>query len=1134
MPHHVSAFYDEIVRRIGEVRRKRNRYALISGALAALLIIISILLAVVLLEQLFSFGTLVRTILAAMASLGVVGSLVWFVVKPLLVALGFRTSADDAAIAIDVGNSFPAIRDRLLDAMQLYGQRDILKQHYSLELIDASFQDLYDAIQPLRFTDAVDDYRLRKGRKLAAYAVAVGVLVFILSPSGFLGSLHRVAHFGQSFAALQPILFTIEPGNAEVIRGQNIPIIIHTHGKPVESVTLSLRQHGELEFEKLILSAGNVAGEFKSELANIKLTTEYFASAEDVESDRYTINVLDRPLIRSLKVTLTPPAYTRLPSTALSENSGEISAYPGSRAELAIDASKDLSSSAIVFGDSASLPMNVSSKHASASFTVVKNSSYHILLKDLDGLPNIDPVEYSIKLLIDEDPTAEIISPAKQVDLAEEMKLPLFMRFKDDFGFTHARLAYRLAQSRYEKPAEEFSFIDLPLTQKRTSPFDTWYQWDLSGLHLVPEDALAYYIEVFDNDNVNGPKSGKSETYLVRLPSLEEVFSDVNQTHQQTMESMQSVAKETEQMKKDVEELQREMKKNRDKMDWQKQKKAEDMVQRYESMKKKLAETSQKMDEMMKKMEDNKLLSEQTLQKYQELQKLMEQLNDPELQEALKKLQESMKQLSPEQMKQSMEQLKMSEEQFRQNLERTIELLKRIHIEQKVDELIKRTEELQKQQESLRQQTKQADPSDQQKRDELSKQQQDLQKQAESLQKEASDLKEKMEEFPKEMPSGDMAKAENDLQKKQTPQKMQRSAGQMQSGDMQSAQENQEQAEEDMREFREQMKQIQKKMQDEQTKQIVNEMRKQLENVVELSKRQESLKDETRNLDPNSQSFRQNAQQQNEMLGDLGNVAEAMANISKKSFAVSPEMGKELGSAMKQMAGAMKQMEVRDPGGASGEQGEAMSSLNRAAIMMQGALSGMMSGQGGRGMAGLMARLKGMSGAQGGINAGTQQAAGSGQGLSSQQQAEYQRLAGQQSAVQKSLEQLSAEAKNAGEFSKLLGDLDRIAQEMQEVQTDLEQGNVNPETLQKQERILSRLLDSQRSMHERDFEKRRKAESGKEYTRSGPAALDLSTQEGRNRLRDELLKMREGKYSKEYEELIRKYFEQLEQEGEVH
>jgi hypothetical protein len=238
---------------------------------------------------------------------------------------------------------------------------------------------------------------------------------------------------------------------------------------------------------------------------------------------------------------------------------------------------------------------------------------------------------------------------------------------------------------------------------------------------------------------------------------------------------------------------------------------------------------------------------------------------------------------------------------------------------------------------------------------------------------------------------------------------------------------------------------------------------------------------------------------------------------------------------MRQMADAMKQMDIRNPGGTSQKQTEAMGSLNRASMMMDGALGNMMQGgKGGMGMAGLMSRLQQAAGAQGGINAGTQQAMQLGQGengqLTPQQQAEYQRLGNAQGGVQKSVEELAREAKNNGESSRLLGDLEQIANDMKEVQSNLEQGNVNPNTLQRQEKILSRLLESTKSMRERDYENRRRAEAGNNVSRATPAEIDLSTQEGRDKLREELQKIREGRYTKDYEELIKNYFEQLEKE----
>ena len=77
----------------------------------------------------------------------------------------------------------------------------------------------------------------------------------------------------------------------------------------------------------------------------------------------------------------------------------------------------------------------------------------------------------------------------------------------------------------------------------------------------MPEDVVEYYIEIFDNDNILGPKSAKSQTYLVRLPSFEEVVDDLEKGHDETFKSLKETLKDATEIKKEVEELSREMKK---------------------------------------------------------------------------------------------------------------------------------------------------------------------------------------------------------------------------------------------------------------------------------------------------------------------------------------------------------------------------------------------------------------------------------------------------------------------------------------------------------------------------------------------------------------------------------------------
>ncbi|HEY6437284.1 MAG TPA: hypothetical protein VIY47_11900, partial [Ignavibacteriaceae bacterium] len=214
------------------------------------------------------------------------------------------------------------------------------------------------------------------------------------------------------------------------------------------------------------------------------------------------------------------------------------------------------------------------------------------------------------------------------------------------------------------------------------------------------------------------------------------------------------------------------------------------------------------------------------------------------------------------------------------------------------------------------------------------------------------------------------------------------------------------------------------------------------------------------------------------------------------------------------------------------QQEEAMKSLNESAMMMKNSMESMMQGGSQGGMMSMMQQLQGLSGQQMNLNNMTQMLQQMQQGgMSPQQQSEMQRLGQQQQLIQKSLEQLNKEAKLSGQSSKLPSDLDNILNKMQEVITDMQGEKLNDELIQKQENILSKLLDAQRSLNERDYEKERESRTGENVSRNFPAELNFNSPNSLDKIRDALNKaVREG-YSRDYENLIRKYYEILQSEA---
>ncbi len=1122
--------YQEILRKLSVLRAKECKEQLLAGALLFALGFLGILLFAIILEATLHLSISGRTILFWFVTVSLSGGLAWLFVRPLLRWAGIPKSTDDETLAVKVGEHFPNIKDRLLNLLQLHREKQEGATLYSPALIDAAFVDLKDEVSTLDFSEAISYHRPRRLGNIIVGAGLAAFAVFLLFSSSLLDAAHRLAHFRSEFAVPPRIRFVIEPGNAEVIRGDDVRLSVSVEGMPVDNVSLFTRSEGELNFARTALGK-RTDGKFTYEINSIKQSTHYYAQAQGSTSEQYKISVLDRPAVKNLRLHLTYPSYTGIPGRTLGDNVGDVTALVGTKIDVELRANKELAEAVLVFDDGSNLSMRVAGEDASGRFILSRDRAYHLLLVDEKGIKNSDPIEYQLRAIRDEDPTVSIVFPGRDIDLADERRLPLFLKVRDDFGFSRLRLGYRLVHSRYERPAEDYTFVDIPLP-KSVHPsvgsainLDISYTWDLKPLNLVTEDVVSYFAEVYDNDFVSGPNVGRSQTFSIRVPSLDEIFADVEKSQHEALEDLKSASEGARELRQQLEQIDQDLKKSREQLNWEKQKQTQELMKKYEELQKNLEETSRKLDQVIEQMEKNRLLSPETLEKYLELQKLMEQLNSPELREAMKKLQEALRNLNPDQLRETLQKFTFNEEMFRQSLERTLSLLRRIQIEQKLEEALKRAAALLDKQKQIDEETQQTTPSDAAKREELAQRQRDAKGDLESLEKELGGLEQRMEEFPSEMPLEEMQKLLEELTKQQLGQNMEQSAEELQSGNMGQCQAQQRDLTSALEQLLKQLQQVQKSMQQRQQQQIVRDLKKILQDLLETSKNQEALKKESESLEPNSQQFRETAQEQMKLMNELNKIIEETMKLSRRTLAVTPTMGKAMGNALRGMSEAMEGIESRNGVQASQQQGEAMGALNEAAAQTLNSLQAMMQGGGG-GLQMLLQQLGQMIGQQQQINAGTQQL-GQTNAMTMEQQAEMARLAAQQAAVMKSLQELNEEARRSAERERILGDLGKIGEEMREVVRDLEQKNVNPQTLQRQERILSRLLDAERSMRERDFERRRRAEPGKDIVRKPPGELDLTTQERKNRLMQDLLKALEQGYTKDYEELIRKYFEAL-------
>ncbi|MDD1749291.1 MAG: hypothetical protein LUO89_05380, partial [Methanothrix sp.] len=398
----------DIHQRLNQVRVRLYKTEAVSRAYLVGAIILASLGFVALLEMIFHFGTAVRTVLFIVGLAAYVVCVIWMVLRPFSKAVGILPGADDLVVAKRVGDFFPSIRDRLTNFLQLQEESSRGDSLYSPELLEASFNDIAGDVRPVDFNRAVDESAVGRMRRWFISSAAGAALFLALFPSSMPDAYLRLARFNVEFTPPPKYTFDVVPGNTEIIKGQSIDVRARlTTGTEFallpRTLDLFYRISGQDRFDQLEMKTDS-SGLYRASLQSVKISTEYFVRASDVQSQRYLLTVLDRPIIRSLRVRLDFPAYSKLPTRLQDEFSGDVTALAGTRVSLTGTASKDLRTARIVFGPDSTGILAISGGTFSGGFRLKHDGSYYIELTDRDTLTNSDPVHYNLKVIPDEWP----------------------------------------------------------------------------------------------------------------------------------------------------------------------------------------------------------------------------------------------------------------------------------------------------------------------------------------------------------------------------------------------------------------------------------------------------------------------------------------------------------------------------------------------------------------------------------------------------------------------------------------------------------------------------------------------------------------------------------------------------------
>ncbi len=1143
--------YNAFEKKLTNAYRKELAFNLTKSILFTSLIVLLIGFLLVVFEAIFHFRSSVRTVLFWLYSLSSITAFSYFYIIYFLKRFDFIKSIDILKYAKKVGSYFVNIKDALANSLSLYNlssKKEFQKLYYSENLILANLIKINSETENLNLSSFINYKNLKKPFFIFLFSVFIVGLSFSIFPNTLFSSFDRLINYKYSFIDNKfGIAFEITPGNYETFKGDkvnvSIKVLSNKQDLKIDEIEFFVKTHTPDGYEilsdskNLKTSGDNI---FYTTIENINTDLIYFAEYKEIRSEIYKIKISDYPIIKSFRITITPPDFTGIPPKTLNENEGEVYCIEGSKLYFDIKSSKELSSAGILLNDKF-IGLSVNGDGASGTIDANEEGNYKIKLKDQKGNESKNEKTYSLKLIANEPPKITIIEPSDEnYFLKGEKEILLRARIKDDFGFSKLNLFFRKSKSN-QTASNTYSSINIPIKNLNATEVEVPYMWNISGLHSG--DVIEYYLEVTDNSG----KIGKSELRYLTFKSLSDILKKSEEVTKNLEEELKAIFDDIKRLQEEIQELK---KNNTEELGLNDPQKKLDLQKRMENLQNSMDATQQKIDKGINELQQKNMLSDKTLEQFMKLQEMFNKINTPEFREVLKKMLEALKKNDMNQLREEMKNFHFDEEAFKKQIEQLMKLMEKIENLQKFGELTQKLDDITKQQEKLKNLTEKTNKDESGKLNTLANRQQDIKEQTQDFKEQLKNLIDKLNKMKEDISPNDLQKLSKKMEQKNLQNKMQKSSNELMKGQKENSENTQEEILDDLNELNSDMQDALQSAMDTQNmqKKMMNELERIKKELEKLSEQQQDLKEKSQEIEKNDdKEFQNTGKKQGDLKRELIGDINDLMNMTKDGFEISPELGKELGNAYNKMDKAEVNLQNSEKNEAISNQGKAKQSLDNAAKMLGDMLSQMQQqgkdGQNGKGRLGqLMQQLAKIIAQQQGLNSQMQKMGQKGQkgkdgkdGMEEMQaetRIQMERLKLEQEEIRKSLEELNAEFEKEKQRSgeKLLGDLKEVEKQMKETIKDLSDFKLDEKLLERQNRILSRMLDAQLSQREKDYEQKRESRPGENFIRTSPPEIVISGPNSINALKEDFLRLQKEGYTEDYEALITKYFLELSNE----
>ena len=1077
--------YEILISKINEFKQRFYLNKLLKGLIYTLALLFALYLLLFLLIYELQPAPLIKTILFFSYLLILLASIAIGIIKPALAYFKLSKSLSLEESAEIIGNHFQPVRDKLLNTIQLKALADLSPQHN--QLILAGIEQKIHELSPVPFSKAINLGDNRKLIRYFAVPLFIIVLIGLLAPAILREGTYSFVQYDKEILPEAPFSFVLKNTNLTATQGDDIQLDLKLEGDQLPQEVYLKEGLNTFKLDKKTKSL------FHYTLKNLQKTQILHFSAGGFDSRAYTVTIKPRPAVLTINADLEYPAYLKKKKEHIA-NATDLIIPEGTAVTWKISTAN---TKQILFKSgelNSTLP--VTDNLASIKAVLRKSQPYQLIPKNEFSLQK-DSITHKIEVINDLPP---VIDSKETADSLSRKALYFTGNIQDDHGFSSLRFIYTLRENGIAKKTVQTN-IPFKANQQQNAFF---YFWNLSNIDVKPGQTLEYYIEVADNDGVNGPKKSRTAVKTYSPPSAQQLQKQINTESNQLKQQMESAIKLAGQVEKESKKLGENLLDKKD-LTFEDKKEISQLLEKQQKLEAAVREIQEEKKKNTYKQNENQPLKDQLAEQQKQIDNLFNNVLDPKTKELLEKLQNLISQNNKDQTQQELSKMTMDNKSLKNELDRILELYKQLEFEQNLQEKITRLSDMAKAQQDLARQTQNKNTS----LNELQKNQEKQQQEFNDLKKEIKQLQDKNQALDRPNNFETQEKTSQLVQNQQ-----QQSLEKLQQNQRQKAADQQQKAADNMREMAKKMEDDQQQASELENSLQTEQLRTLLQHLLQTSFDQEKVMVSLSKMAFNDPSYIRNVQLQRGIKDNMRTISDSLSSLSKRVPQIESTVTSEMQQINFNLDKSLENLADRRTYEAVKNQQYTMTSINNLALMLNEALEQLEKNkrntkQGGKGKGKQsMQQLQKM---QDQLNKNMQQArqqmqkeGKQGNVPKGEMSENFAKMAQQQQMIREALQRINADENKGGNGNQ--GNLNQVIKEMKLTETELINKRIEEATIRRQQEVLTRLLDADKASREQNEDGKRESKAGKDFPPSYPKLLEefKKKQSGENELLQKL------------------------------